>query len=151
MAALAKEIKLRNPTPYDGDRDKLNNFLMEIKMYITINDEIYDTDKKKIIFILSYMKEGTATSWKQNFWATTKLDDRVIPWTWNRFKDTLKALFAPPNKPGEALTQLVTERQGSRTVDEFIADFKIDASRSGLKEDLSLIEWFSVSINLKLV
>ena len=39
-------------------------------MYIQINDEIYDTDKKKIIFALSYMKKGTAAPWKQNFWAT---------------------------------------------------------------------------------
>ena len=116
-------------------------------MYIQINDEIYNSDKKKIIFALSYMKEGTATPWKQNFWMTEKLDDRITPWTWKRFKDTLKASFAPPDRPGEALTLLITERQGSKTADEFIVEFKINTSRSGLKEDLSLIEWFSAGIN----
>ena len=128
MAAPAKEIKLRTPTPYNGDRDKLDDFLMEVEMYIQINDEIYDSDKKKIIFALSYMKEGTAALWKQNFWVTENLDDSVIPWTWKRFKDMLKASFAPPDRPGEALTRLVIKRQGSQTADKFIADFKIDVS-----------------------
>ena len=119
-------------------------------MYIQINNEIYDSDKKKIIFALSYMKEGTAALWKQNFWATEKLDDRTAPWTWKRFKDTLKASFTPPDRPGEALTLLVTERQGSRTADEFITDFKINASQSGPKEDLLLIKWFSAGLNPRL-
>ena len=119
-------------------------------MYIQINDEIYDSDKKEIIFALSYMKEGTAAPWKQNFRATEKLDDRITPWIWKRFKNTLKASFAPPDRPGEALTVLITERQGSKTADEFIVEFKINASRSGLKEDLSLIKWFSAGINLQL-
>ena len=91
-----------------------------------INDEIYstyNTDKKKIIFVLSYIKEGTAVPWKQNFWATTKLDDRVTPWTWNRFKDTLKVLFVPSNKPGEALTRLVTKRQGTSVTNQLLINF----------------------------
>ena len=119
-------------------------------MYIQINDKIYNSDKKKIIFALSYMKEGTAISWKQNFWATEKLDDRIIPWTWKRFKDTLKISFAPPDRPGEALTLLITKRQGLKTADEFIVEFKINTSQSGLKEDLSLIEWFFTGINPRL-
>ena len=151
MAAPSpKEIKLGTPTPYDGDRDKLDNFLMEIEMYIMINNKIYDTPKKKIIFTLSYMKEETAAPWKQNFWATTNLNNTVTPWTWNRFKDTLKALFTLPDKPGEVLIQLITEKQGGRTADEYIADFKIDVLHSGLKGDLSLIEWFSAGLNPRL-
>ena len=97
-------------------------------MYIQINDEIYNSNKKKIIFALSYMKEETAAPWKQNFWEMEKLNDRITPWTWKRFKDTLKASFAPPDRPGEALTLLITERQGLKTADEFIVEFKINAS-----------------------
>ena len=85
---------------------------MEVEMYIQINDEIYDSNKKKIIFALSYMKEETATPWKQNFWMTEKLDDRITPWTWKRFKDTLKASFAPPDRPGEALATFFCSGKG---------------------------------------
>lgn len=56
----------------------LNNFLMEIEMYITINNKIYNTDKK-IIFALLYIKKGIAVPWKQNFWTITKLDNIVTP------------------------------------------------------------------------
>ena len=145
-----KRNKTWNPTPYDGDRDKLDNFLIEIKMYIMINNEIYNTPKKKIIFTPSYMKEETTMPWKQNFWATTNLNDTITPWTWNRFKDTLKTSFAPLDKPGEVLTWLVTESQEARTTDEYITDFKIDALQSELKEDLLLIEWFSTELNPRL-
>ena len=128
MSTPAKEIKLRTPTPYDGDRDLLDDFLMEVEIYIQINDKIYNTDKKKIIFALSYIKEETAALWKQNFWVIEKLNDRNAPWTWKRFKDTLKAFFAPFDRPEEALILLITERQELRTADEFIAGFKINMS-----------------------
>ena len=60
----SKRDKTNMPTPFTGDRTKLDDFLMEVKMYLKINKEIYNTNTKKIIFTLSYMKEGTAGPWK---------------------------------------------------------------------------------------
>ena len=57
-----KEIKINTLTLFMGDRIKLDGFLMEVKMYLKINEEIYNTDMKKIIFVLFYIKEGTAGS-----------------------------------------------------------------------------------------
>jgi len=34
-------------------------------MYLLINAETYETDLKKIAFMLSLMEEGDAASWKQ--------------------------------------------------------------------------------------
>ena len=34
---------------------------------MTLNRAIYETDEKKIIFMLSYMTEGTARAWKKAF------------------------------------------------------------------------------------
>ena len=61
---VAKEFKLNPPTAFSGDRKKLKEFLIETEMYLTINREVFDTDEKKIIFALSYMREGTAGPWK---------------------------------------------------------------------------------------
>ena len=52
-----KEIKMNPPTPFTGERKKLDNFLLEIEIYLKMNDSVYDTDEKKIMFALSYMKE----------------------------------------------------------------------------------------------
>ena len=79
-----KEIKMNTPTPFTGDRMKLNNFLMEVEMYLKINKEIYNTDTKKIIFTLSYMKKGTAGPWKHSYWSNAIATNNMG--SWNLFK-----------------------------------------------------------------
>jgi hypothetical protein len=61
MAAAPREIKLCSPTPFSGDPDKTSKFLQELELYVTMNQTIYDTHAKKVIFALSFMKGGTAS------------------------------------------------------------------------------------------
>lgn len=42
-------------------------------------------------------------------------------------QEYIESILCQSDKPGEVLTQLITRKQGSRTADEFIVDFKIDA------------------------
>ena len=61
-----------------GKRGELDKFIQDVCLYININKGIYDTDKKKIGYVLSFMNEGDAKSWKgqflQNAQTTTGLD-----------------------------------------------------------------------------
>src|SRR6202023_3351029 len=50
----AKEIKLNPPTPFNGERKNLDQFLLESEMYLRMNAKVYGTDDKKIMFSLSY-------------------------------------------------------------------------------------------------
>ena len=52
-----KEIKINTLTPFSEERKKLNNFLLEVEMYQMMNNRVYDTNRKKIIFALSFMKD----------------------------------------------------------------------------------------------
>src|SRR5260370_19516980 len=52
--------KVTSPNPYDGNREKLDDFLGQCRLYLTLRDDDYPSDIKKILFILSYMKEGSA-------------------------------------------------------------------------------------------
>ncbi|KAF8219616.1 hypothetical protein L208DRAFT_1338932, partial [Tricholoma matsutake] len=52
---------------FSGDRTKTAKFLQEIDLYLRINDQVYDTNDKKIIFTLSFMNGGTAAAWAQAF------------------------------------------------------------------------------------
>jgi hypothetical protein len=36
--------------------------------YLHLNKDIYNSDEKKIIHALSYMTEGAAAAWAQNFY-----------------------------------------------------------------------------------
>jgi hypothetical protein len=67
MAATPREIKLSSPTPFSGNPDKTSKFLQELELYVTMNQSIYDTSAKKVIFALCFMKGGTASGWSKSF------------------------------------------------------------------------------------
>ena len=55
-----KELRLNQPKEFTGKRDELKGFLQKCNLYLTINEDMYNSDSKKIAFILSYMTEGDA-------------------------------------------------------------------------------------------
>ena len=48
-------IKTRDPEEFVGYKHKAQSFWMDCEMFLKLNHHIYDTDDKKIIYILSYM------------------------------------------------------------------------------------------------
>jgi len=44
-AAQNKEIKMNTLTPFTGKREKLEEFLIELEMYLAMNADIYNTDQ----------------------------------------------------------------------------------------------------------
>ena len=61
------ELKLNQPKPFTGKQTKFDGFLQDIKLYLNINKGIYNTDKKKIGYALSFMNEDDTKSWKGQF------------------------------------------------------------------------------------
>jgi len=57
-----QEVKMNMPTPFTGDRKKLEEFLIETNMYLPMNEDTYNNDNRQIIFALSFMKDGIAGS-----------------------------------------------------------------------------------------
>jgi hypothetical protein len=143
-----KETRLSPPTPFNGDRKKLNTFLLEGAIYLTMNKKVYDDDNKKVLFMLSYMKEGMAGHWKESFVHkyTNAAQELVTP-SYNDFLLELKRTFEAADKEGDALTKLQTEcMTGSETADQFTERFKQWVYESGLKEDRPLITYFQEAI-----
>ena len=70
--ATQKEVKMNTPTPFTGDRKKLEEFLIKTNMYLTMNEDTYNNDSQQIIFVLFFMKDGTTGSWKQLFWTQAR-------------------------------------------------------------------------------
>ena len=56
------ELKLNQPKPFTGKQTEFDRFLQDIKLYLDINKDIYNTDKKKIGYALSFMNEDDAKS-----------------------------------------------------------------------------------------
>ena len=143
-----KEIKMNTPTLITGDRTKLDDFLMEVEMYLKINEEIYNADTKKIIFTLSYMKEGMAGLWKQSYWSNTIATNNMG--SWDLFKQVLKESFSAFEKPGDAIIKMETETMTGMTANQYIKQFKIWAAESEVFQDRPLVQWFMKGLNSKL-
>jgi hypothetical protein len=82
-----KEIKMNSPTLFLDEQKKLEDFLLEIDIYLKMNSHTYDADNKKIMFALSFMKEGVAGLWKKSFWTQREADPNLG--TWVNFKKIL--------------------------------------------------------------
>jgi len=113
-----KEVKMNMPTPFTGDRKKLEEFLIETDMYLTINEDTYNNDSQQIIFALSFMKDGTTELWKQSFWTQARENNNLG--TWGQFKRALRESFSTPNKEDDAVTKMKTETMSSQMADEYI-------------------------------
>jgi hypothetical protein len=62
-----KEIRLNLPKVFDENQENLTLFLQDCQLYLTLNDHIYDTDKKRVSFMLSFLSENIAKIWKEAY------------------------------------------------------------------------------------
>ncbi|ESK83206.1 hypothetical protein Moror_3294 [Moniliophthora roreri MCA 2997] len=104
-----KENKVAVPNTYDRDQAKASTFLTEVDLYLMANNTLYPNNKDKILFTLSYMKDGHAASWmkaktkeykksleeKEAESADTKPEDQVHVMTWEEFLEDFKKAFRP--------------------------------------------------------
>ena len=148
-AAEAKEIKLNPPRPFTGKRMDLNRFLQDIFVYLFINKEYYDTDKKKIGFVLSFLTEGDAAIWKEQFIDKVRKDalaaaargDDASWGSYENFIESFENSFSPFDAPGDVLEAMKNLKMGDN-VDEHISKFKLLLSQSGLEESLVIVDLF---------
>ena len=60
-------IKLNLPKDFSGKREDLKKFLQQVNLYMDVNAKTYHNNMTKIAFVLSFMDEGDASSWKEQF------------------------------------------------------------------------------------
>lgn len=139
------ELKIHLPVDFNGDCTKTKEFVLNCRMYLKINDEIYNDDNKKILFVLSYMRGGTAGPWKEDFYNTA-----ITKNNFGSYKDLMAAIekaFSPSDEQGDAKSKLKTlQMKGGMTANKYITEFRTAASLSGIKEDAALIEYFMEGI-----
>ena len=152
-----KEFGLEKPTPFTGDRKKVETFIQECRVYLQINRRIYNTDETKIAFFLSLMKEKEALRWKQTFLKSIMNDDGDIDFpTMKEFVGYLLEYFQPVNQTTDAAHQLMMLKQGKKTAEEIITEFRLLTAQAGYSADttsdhLHLIDKLQNVLNPSLV
>jgi len=152
-----KEIRINKPTPFDGNRKKIESFIQECKVYLHINKKVYSTDEAKIAFILSYMNKDEAQKWKMTFLReiTNKEGELVFP-TIKEFINGLAEYFSPVNLMQDAAHQLALLKQGKKTAEEIVTEFRLLIAQAGYdakstSDHLHLIDKFQSVLNPALV
>ena len=115
-----KPPKVVTPSPFSGTQDNLDRFKAECSLYLSMRHSEFPDECSNILFILSYMKGGTAGPR-----ATQRINSILYPSetekvTWAGFVSELDKMFADPNHQATARRKLTTLHQGDSSVEELI-------------------------------
>src|SRR5260221_10932502 len=103
-----KPPKVSTPSPFSGAQDNLDHFKAEFTLYLSMRESKFPDECSNVLFILSYMKGGSAGPW-----ATQKINSILYPAnmeevTWAGFVSELDEMFADPNHQATAQRKLAT-------------------------------------------
>ena len=152
---IAKKTELNLPKIFTGKRTNLQRFLQDTFIFLTINKEHYNTDNKKITFVMSFMTDGDAALWKQEFIGKVIRDsvtagNEITFGTYKSFIESLEKSFLPYDAPGDALDAMKCLRMGEGSFEEHLAKFKLLVSQSGLDESAVVADLFRETLPLGL-
>jgi hypothetical protein len=134
VADKAKEYGINKLTPFTGDQTKIRRFLQDCLGYLDMNQGIYNSDRLKIEFILSYMNDGEAANWKEYYLDTLEDPNTGMPNfpTLVMFLvDVIKA-FRAADWVQDTVNKLETLRQGKKTAEELNIKFLQIVGQAGI-------------------
>ena len=145
------ELKLNPPKSFSGKREELDDFILDAKLYLSVNEKTYDDDKKKIAYVLSFMNEGDAKSWKGQFLRSATTPTGLNLGLWTDFLKTLDEAFKPYDAPGDALEELTSLKMGTSSIEDHITQYKVLLNKSGVPESSpSAVDYFRKTLNVPL-
>lgn len=129
----SKDLAVK-PEPFDGKNYR--SFMRAVTVYFTANPRSFATDKQKILFVISLMREGLADEWADNYVLRNTVNKEVlITDKWEDFAKALHVSFGDPNEAMHAQTELMKLRQGETKAEEFFAKFDIYRFKAGYAGD----------------
>ncbi|KAI3595041.1 hypothetical protein WG66_002411 [Moniliophthora roreri] len=130
-----KGVKVAAPEPFDGDRKETRRFLTEVEIYLRMHPTEYDTDEKKCLFFLSYLRGKDTQAWKQ------RNTDLIFDWKdgdekleWKDLKAAFKRHYLPIDIKADAQLKIEDMKMGERA-DNYINEFRVLADESGYDEE----------------
>ena len=151
--SAATKKKLRPPTPFSGKREDLRKFLQEIKIFLLGNADAYPSDLDKILFILSYMSEGDANSWKEEFFDSAEQISAQAGTTLmlGTYKNAeIEKDFSPYDAPKDVIYKMKELKLGKTSIEEHVSKFKMLVTKSKLAKNYSVAEYFRETLPIQL-
>src|SRR5258708_23477038 len=115
-----KPPKVVTPSPFSSTQDDLDHFKAECSLYLSMRHSELPDECSNILFVLSYMKVGTAGTWSTHRVNSILYPSEAEEVTWAGFVLELNEMFADPNCQATARRKLTSLHQGDSSVEELI-------------------------------
>ncbi|THG99328.1 hypothetical protein EW145_g7288 [Phellinidium pouzarii] len=149
------EARLSKPNNFDGDKSCACRFPSSCQAYLSLNERIYNTDKSKIIFVLSFMQEKAAGDW-----ATNRTTVALAPnpttntptgfGTWVDFLNDFRNTFITTDDSADARCKLLNIKQ-TGTADNYNTQFRSLVTRSNISDKNALSEMYQQGLTHGLI
>ena len=147
-----QELKLGQPSTFDGEPKKARAWINNTQLYLLVNKDIYDHNDKKIVFALSFMKEGSAGLWALTETETAFTRNPPGFRTWTNFLKRFNDPFILKNTREQAIAWLSTTKVNDKiNLLDYISQFKNNAALSRITNQNILINFFSRRIPTQLM
>ena len=152
------ELRIGSPKAFDGSYEKAIPWLNSVVFYLTVNDEVYNTDAKKIAFALPYMTEGPALTWATTFRHNALVGTTIAMGTFAVFIANFKTAFEHHDVKSNAIAWLSTKRmikkprkdgrrdEYSPPLTEYTSLFQNHVAMSSISDENVLIGYYSAGI-----
>lgn len=144
------DAKFGRIKPFSGKRETLEKFLEDISLHLLLSKVTGDEDK--IAFTLTHMEGGDADSWRTAFIKKNQTNGVAAFGTWKNFVESLQKNFKPYDVQGDAIDEITSLRQGTTSIEDHVAKFKILLANSGVDElSPAALDYFQRSIRTPLI
>jgi hypothetical protein len=137
-------LKPSLPADFDGNRANGKAFLMSCRIYIRLRPDAFDSEDQQIVWAMSYMNAGRAARWVERMFRVEENAGTLPFMDWEDFVDEFKKDFTPLHSAATAINTLegVSYFQGSRSVDDYLDDFRDLVYESGYTDPKTVVVKF---------
>jgi len=144
LMARRTRPKLSAPPDFSGECHNGRAFLNSCSLYIRLALEQFHDEQEKILWALTFFKDGRAAKWSENVFHQ-EADTGVFPIpTWGDFEQQFQLHFFPVNAEADAINTLegTSYHQGGRMVDDYLDNFQTLVSDVGYTDPRTLVVKF---------
>ncbi|KAF7698237.1 nephrocystin-4-like, partial [Silurus meridionalis] len=125
-AFAPKEPHLVPPARFSGEPELCRSFLAQCSLTFSLQLSSFSTEQAKVAYVITLLS-GRALRWPTAKWENQSLHCS----TFTAFSEELRKVFGSATPRQDATRSLLSSSQGERSVAEYAADFRTDATDSG--------------------
>ena len=121
----APEPKIGNPERFDGDPKQVRAFLTSCRVQFSLQPRTFATERARVGYVITHL------TGRARLWGAAEFERRTPACaTFEAFAAEMTKVFDLGSSSSEASRELLTMRQGNRTVADYSIDFRTQVNRS---------------------